>query len=183
MNIGETEVAAGIAISEFFVIESEQVENSGLQIVDMNGIVDHVEAEIVGLTVNVALFETSAGEPHGKGLRMMIASQASAEGGVGFDHGSTAKLPSPEDESIVEQTSTFKILDEGSAALIGGLTVVAVIAEQIRVGVPAFVIDVHEADAAFDQAACEETGPSKGRFVGIATIHLQGGLGFGFEIH
>jgi hypothetical protein len=48
VNIGEAEVAALIAVCQPFVVEAEQVEDSGLKVVNMDGVLHHVETEIVG---------------------------------------------------------------------------------------------------------------------------------------
>ncbi len=52
-DIGQTEIAARIAIREPLVIESEQVEHRGVQIVDVHLVLDRVVAVIVGRAVGV----------------------------------------------------------------------------------------------------------------------------------
>ncbi len=36
MHVGEAEIATGVAVGEPFVVEAEEVENRGVQVVDMH---------------------------------------------------------------------------------------------------------------------------------------------------
>ena len=53
VDVGQAEVAAGVAISELLVVEAHQVQDRGVQIVDMNRLLGGFEAELVGGAVNV----------------------------------------------------------------------------------------------------------------------------------
>ena len=48
MDIGQSVITTGVAIGEPFVIEAEQVEHGGMQIVDMDRVVFSTETEVVG---------------------------------------------------------------------------------------------------------------------------------------
>ena len=50
-DVGQAEVAAGVAVGEAFVVEAEQVQDRGLQVVDVDRVLDDVEAEVVGAAV------------------------------------------------------------------------------------------------------------------------------------
>ena len=52
--VGETEVAALKAVGELFVVETQQVQNRGLQIVDMNFFPGDTEAKFIGFAVDLA---------------------------------------------------------------------------------------------------------------------------------
>src|ERR1041384_6234113 len=65
MNIRETEVAACIPVRELFVIESEQVEDRRVEIVNVNGVLLRLETEIVRRAVGGADFRAAAREPGG----------------------------------------------------------------------------------------------------------------------
>ena len=54
MNIGQAEIAAGVAVGESLVVEAEQVQDRGVQVVDVDLVLDRVEAEFVGGAVDVA---------------------------------------------------------------------------------------------------------------------------------
>ena len=46
MHIGEAVVAASVAVSEAFVIETQEVQDGGVQVVDVNFVFDGVPAEL-----------------------------------------------------------------------------------------------------------------------------------------
>ena len=62
VDVGEAEVAALEAEGEFLVIEAEEVEDGGLEIVDVDFIFHNGEAEFVGLAVAEAAFDAAAGK-------------------------------------------------------------------------------------------------------------------------
>ena len=45
MHVGEAEVAAGVAVGEAFVIEAEELQERGVQVVDVDLVLDGLEAE------------------------------------------------------------------------------------------------------------------------------------------
>ena len=47
MHIGEAEVAAGVAVGELFVFEAELVENGGVEVVEVDAILDGGDAILV----------------------------------------------------------------------------------------------------------------------------------------
>ena len=54
INIGEPEVAAEMSRSQSGVIDPEQVEHRGVQIVNVNLALDDLEAHVVGFTGAIA---------------------------------------------------------------------------------------------------------------------------------
>ena len=114
---------------------------------------------------------------------MMIAPLRPAEGGIGFDHRGATELAAPDDEGFIEQPALFEVLDEGGGGLVGGAAIAFEIADDIGMGVPALVVDVDEANAAFDHPSGEETGAGEVGFGGIAAVEVEGFFGLGLEIH
>ena len=51
-DIGQTEITAAIAIRQLSMLDAEQIENRRVNIVYVNGLIDGLEAEIVGGAVN-----------------------------------------------------------------------------------------------------------------------------------
>src|ERR1041385_2666299 len=58
---------------ESLMIHAQQAKHSGIEIANMNRILDDVIAEIIGLPVNVTRFRSASGHPCGEAARMMIA--------------------------------------------------------------------------------------------------------------
>ena len=57
------------------MIKSETVQQRGLQIVDMNRILHHVHAEVIGLPNGYTGLETTSGGPHRKATGMMVTAR------------------------------------------------------------------------------------------------------------
>src|SRR5690606_12485493 len=51
VDVRQTEVAAGIAVGQFFVVKAEQPEHCGVQVVNVNAVLDGTEAELVRRSV------------------------------------------------------------------------------------------------------------------------------------
>ena len=73
VDIRESKVPTGMAISEPFMIEAHDVENRGVKIVNMDGVLDHLVADVVRLTVNDSGPDAAAREPAREGRRMVSA--------------------------------------------------------------------------------------------------------------
>ena len=53
MHVGQPVVAALEAIGQLLVVQAQQVEDGGLEVVDVDPVPGHGEAEFVGLAVGV----------------------------------------------------------------------------------------------------------------------------------
>lgn len=72
-DVRQPVVAACVAVRELFVIDAQQVQDCGLEIVDMDWILGNVEAKIIGRSMSVTGFDAATGQPYTKSLRMMVA--------------------------------------------------------------------------------------------------------------
>lgn len=106
VDVGEAEIASGVVVGEAFVIEAEEVEDGGLEVVDVDFVLGDVEAEVVGFAVGAG-FGAAACHESGEGLWVVVASGHTAESRVGFDHGSAAEFATPDDEGFVEEAVAF----------------------------------------------------------------------------
>ena len=61
MYIGKPEVAASIAKSELFMVESEQVKQRRVEVMNMDAVHFGAEAEFVGHTVDRSAFDAAPG--------------------------------------------------------------------------------------------------------------------------
>src|SRR4051794_9471307 len=73
VDVGQAEVAAGVAVGEGLVVEAEQVEDRGVEVVDVDGVGHGLVAEVVGGAVDVAPLDASPGEPHGETVVIVVA--------------------------------------------------------------------------------------------------------------
>ena len=72
MNISQSKFATLVAPSETLVIESQQVQNGRVEVVNMDWILSDVHSEIIGLTVRNPAFNSTSGQPHRIRVFMMI---------------------------------------------------------------------------------------------------------------
>ena len=73
MHIRQTEVAALIAVGEAFVVEAQQMQNRGVEIVDLHRRLGDVHAEVICATMRNSAFDAAASEPHCERIFVMIA--------------------------------------------------------------------------------------------------------------
>src|SRR5262245_54120067 len=107
VDVGEAEVAAGVAVGEAFVVDAEDVQQRRVEVVDGNAIVYGAEAELVCGAVADAALEAAAGHEHREPVRIVVASVAT------FRYRRAAKLATPDDSGFVEQASPFEVADQG----------------------------------------------------------------------
>jgi hypothetical protein len=60
VNVGQPEIPACVTVGEFLVVESHQVQDGGVVIVDMNAIADDAGPDVVGFAVNRSAFNSGA---------------------------------------------------------------------------------------------------------------------------
>src|SRR5438046_4191108 len=76
IDVGEPEIAAAVTEREPFMIEAEQMQEGGVQIVHVDLILDGAEAELVRRAVRHAATHAAAGQPHGEAPVVMVAAVA-----------------------------------------------------------------------------------------------------------
>ena len=65
MHVRETEATALKLVGQAFVVDTEQVQNGGVEIVDMHFVIgDDVIREIIGLAEGRATFDAATRHPH-----------------------------------------------------------------------------------------------------------------------
>lgn len=73
VHVCEAEVAPLVRIRELFVIQSQKMQYGGLQIVDMDAILDARIPDLVRLAEAQAPLDASAGQPHRVSVTVVIA--------------------------------------------------------------------------------------------------------------
>src|SRR5439155_3547235 len=92
VHVGQAHIAAAEAEGELLVIDAEQAEHGGMQVVNLHLVVDDIVAVVVGRAVDGAALDAAARQPDGKAERIMIAAVAA------LGHGRAAKFPAPQDQ-------------------------------------------------------------------------------------
>ena len=76
VHIGQAEVAALVLVGELLMINTELVEQRGVEVVHVHGILDDVVAVVIGLAVSNSPFEAAAGYPGGETQGVVITAEA-----------------------------------------------------------------------------------------------------------
>ena len=74
-DVGEAEVAAGVAVGEAFVVEAQQVEHGGVQVVDAHGVLDRAEPELVGGAMSHAAPDAATRQPDAEAVVVVVAAE------------------------------------------------------------------------------------------------------------
>ena len=62
VDIRQTEISARVAVGERFVIEAEDVQDGGVEVMHVNGILDNVRTPLIRLAMGITTLDTGAGE-------------------------------------------------------------------------------------------------------------------------
>ena len=73
MHVRQPEVAARVAEGEAFVVEAQQVQNRGLEVVDVDGIHLGLDAELVRRAIDGAALHAAAREPRREAVVVVVA--------------------------------------------------------------------------------------------------------------
>ena len=100
-NAGEALVEALRAERKTAIVDAERVKDCGVEIVDMNWLVDDVVAEVVGFAVDDTWADAAAGHPHREAAGVMVAAVVlSGEPPLAVNR--AAELAAPDHECVFE---------------------------------------------------------------------------------
>src|SRR5215510_6778482 len=124
---------------QLFVVEPEQPEHRGMEIVNMHLVLGCLKTELIGRAVDITSTYSSARHPHGEAVVVMIASVNLS--GIGtrlwqLHRWGSSKFSAPDDKRILEHASLFEILEQRANGLITGFGQVAMVHFDVVVIVP-----------------------------------------------
>src|SRR6266480_2287808 len=64
VNVRQPEIATGVAVRKFFVIETQEVQDGRVQVVHVDHIFGSLKPKFVGGTIDRAALDPAAGQPH-----------------------------------------------------------------------------------------------------------------------
>ena len=156
------------------------MEDGGVEVVDVDTVgflVDDVVAEVVGLAVTEASFDSGSGEVDGETAGMVVTAVVAL-----FVDGST-EFAAPDNEGVLKKSAAFQILDECGGTLIDFFGDLGVSAGEIGMVIPAAVIDLDKTDTTFGKATGQQAVGSMGTgHFGVLAVELEGGFGFAGNI-
>ena len=134
------------------MVETEEVEHGGVEIVDVDDILHGAKSEFVRRTMGVASAGATTGKPAGEAVVIVVAT---IEGGILGD-GCAAELASPQNERALEQPALAEVSEESSKRLIPFTGELAVGTGEAVVVVPWLTVaapHLHKTYAALEQPA------------------------------
>ena len=73
VHVGEAHVAAAEAVGQPLVVDAQQVQHRGVQVVDVDLVLHRPEAVVVGGAVDLAAAHAAARQPHGEAVGVVVA--------------------------------------------------------------------------------------------------------------
>lgn len=205
VHIGQAEVPTAGAEGELFVIDTEEVEHGGPEVVEGRDLFDGVIAEVIGGPRDAATPHTSPGEPDTEPEGVVIA----AIGPLG-ERGAS-EFTGPDDDGFLEQAALGEVGEQAGDGLInlpghlgmpGAQSAVLIprVADLPQLGGAGQAREFDEPDSPFDKSPGEEAlagilgclgngrvetvkGPGGGGFpgevdqLGDSRLHAKGDLG------
>ena len=120
VDVGQAHVAAAEAVGESLVIDAQEVQDRGVEVVDLDLVLDGVVAVVVGGAVDGAAFDPAAGQPDGEAVGVVVAAVGSLR------HRGAAEFAAPDDQGRVEQAARLEVLEQAGDRLVDGAGVVLV---------------------------------------------------------
>lgn len=102
-DIRQAKIASCIAKRQLLVIESQKMQESCVEIVDVDFLVGEIKPILIGDAIAEARSHAGAGQPHGERMRVMIASVASLLGGR------ASKFAAPPYKRLFEQAARLEV--------------------------------------------------------------------------
>ncbi len=160
------------------MVDSQEVEEGGVEIADVDDVLHRVVAEFVGLTIAEAGFDAASGHPHGESFDVVVTTGSAFP----LKHGRAAKFAAPDDEGVFEKAALFEVGEERPGRFVGVACADFHVFIEAAVVVPSAVVELDKAGAFFNEATGEKAVGGIRAIAGSRAIHLQGFLGFAGEI-
>ena len=137
MNVGEAEAAALVAVGQFGVIDSAEVEDGGLHIVDVDGILGDVPAKFIGFPIGRAGLDPSPRhDPTVSPAEVVASGRLLWVAGAVLTERGTSEFSPPNDEGVFKQTAYLQVLNEGGVRGVGVDALLFELGEKVAVLVP-----------------------------------------------
>lgn len=158
------------------VIDAEQGQHGGVQIVDIDDVFHGSVAEFIGGAPGDAGLDAAPGHEDTETENVVIPPTA-------LPHGGSAKLATPENERVLQEATLGEVLNESGGGLVHGLGTVFHPLLDVAVVVPGAVVELNHAHPALGETASQQAVGGKGAVAGFFdAVEVQRGLGLVFEV-
>ena len=97
VHVRQAALEAVVVVAESFMIETHDVQNSGIKIIDLHWINESLRSEFITLAVAETLFHSGPCKEAGEGVGVVIAT-----GSIPLKKRHASELGGPDDERIFE---------------------------------------------------------------------------------
>src|SRR5262249_53123550 len=130
VNVGQAEVAALVAEGEPCVVDAQALQDRGVEMMDVDGGLDDVVAEVVGGAVALATVDAAAGQPHREAAAVVVAPVVVLRQRT-LAVNRTAELAAPDHQCLVEQPPLLEVANQGGGRAIDVLALPANLLGQV----------------------------------------------------
>src|ERR1044072_7814999 len=114
VDVGEAAVGAVVAEGEFLMVDAEEVQRGGVEVVGRGGVARGFPGPFIAFAAGDAAFDTAAGHTADEGAAAVRAPVAALE------KGHRADLGVPEDEGCVEEPAGLEVGEQCGDGFVGG---------------------------------------------------------------
>ena len=143
------------------MIDTEQVQDSRLEVVYVYGFINYVISKFIGLSIRSTCIDTAAGHPACEAARMVVPAVViccePALAVVG-----APKFSAPDNQCFIEHPPLFEVLDQCSRCLVCFPGLLLDAPWQSAVVIPALMEKLDKLEPAFSQPACKQAIGRKG---------------------
>jgi hypothetical protein len=91
------------------VIHAQSVKNSGVQVMNVHGILHCLEAELVGVAVGRTAFDATAGQQRREAVTVVIAAILYLHQSADFKDRRTAEFAADDDQGFLQQAGRLQV--------------------------------------------------------------------------
>src|SRR5262249_47255188 len=121
IHVSKAEIPAGIAIGKLCVVESQELEERRMEVVNVDFVDGRLESEIVRGAMDISASASAPGQPHAEVVMVVVStillSRVRARSGQFYGR-SPAELSAPYDKRVFQHSSLFQVLEQGSDRLV-----------------------------------------------------------------
>ena len=101
VHIGQADISSLVRMNQPLVIDSQQVQDGRIEIMNMDRIARDVVGKVVGFTMHMALFDPATCEKHAEAARVMVAAIVFL-GQAALTVNGPAELTTPDHQGVIE---------------------------------------------------------------------------------
>ena len=93
VDVGQTEITPGVAVGETLVVESEQVQEGGVQVMNAGRLLDRLETEVIGRSVSDPAANSTPSQPDAEPVMVVVPAKLRFAVAAEFHRWSAADSP------------------------------------------------------------------------------------------